>query len=217
MSPEEIEMSAYQLLLKIHVIVGWTIPLGEMMDVLVDQFQKKLTESYSNVNPEEIEYAFRNRGLDVKDWGKALNLTLIDEVMIPYLTTRRDLSAVEESLSNKPAIAEKKDLTEEEWHEWLLDMKSYNLELLPIEVYEYLIRKDEEGNAKLILTPKDKFEFIDKAIPTYTNYLNKAGDLKELNDFVAQKQKGEITGKHRDALISLSKKMIVKDYLEKLF
>lgn len=92
-------------LLKIHVITGWTIPKDELMKILLDQFIKKIKESYPNTNPEEWEYAFRNYGTTVKDWGKSMNLALIDEVMLPYLSDRKHLShEVEERSSEPPPI-----------------------------------------------------------------------------------------------------------------
>ncbi|MEO7048319.1 MAG: hypothetical protein ABI091_23670, partial [Ferruginibacter sp.] len=58
------------LIAKIAAITGWVIPDGNMQDVLVDQFEKKMIESFPNVNPDEFEYAFRSEGTTVKDWGK---------------------------------------------------------------------------------------------------------------------------------------------------
>lgn len=106
-------------LLKIHVITGWTIPKDDLLIILIDQFIKKLIEGYPNVNPEEIEYAFRNYGTTVKDWGKSMNLSLIDEVMIPYLEQRFELSRVEEQKA--PQIEYKPDLEqiEREYQEFL--------------------------------------------------------------------------------------------------
>lgn len=99
-------------LLKIHVITGWTIPASDLMDILLDQFIKKIKEAYLDTNPEEWEYAFRNYGTTVKDWGKSMNLALIDEVMIPYLADRKHLShEVEERKVTPPPI---KIMTDEE-------------------------------------------------------------------------------------------------------
>jgi hypothetical protein len=83
---------AKALLLKIHVITGWVIPGNELLNILVDQFEKKLKEDYGHFNVEEIEYAFRKHGTAVKDWGKQMNLSLIDEVLIPYLHIRHEAS-----------------------------------------------------------------------------------------------------------------------------
>lgn len=92
MNADQVSKWGKSLLLKIHVITGWTIPEAELLNILIDQFQKKLVENYGDVNPEEVEYAFRNFGTRVKDWGKAMNLSLIDEVMLPYLGERERLS-----------------------------------------------------------------------------------------------------------------------------
>lgn len=90
------------LILKIHVITGWVIPEKDLMNVLTDQFQKKLIEDYSHLNVDEIEYAFRKSGTTIKDWGKAMNLALIDEVLIPYTNQRLSISADEERKKSEP-------------------------------------------------------------------------------------------------------------------
>lgn len=85
------------LLVKIHVITGWTIPADtDILTVLIDQFCKKLMEDYSELNVDEVEYAFRSTGTTVKDWGKSMNLALIDEVLRPYVNNRFEISQKEE-------------------------------------------------------------------------------------------------------------------------
>ena len=84
------------LVVKISIITGWSVPAGEVKNILVDQFCKKIIESYSNTNVNEVEYAFRNRPIEIKDWGKDFNLTLFDEVMSAYLLKRFELSKFEE-------------------------------------------------------------------------------------------------------------------------
>lgn len=96
MTEQQLSLWTKSLLLKIHVITGWVIPDAELLNILIDQFGKKLIENYGNLNVEEIEYAFRKAGTTIKDWGKAMNLALIDEVLIPYLNQRFELSAAEE-------------------------------------------------------------------------------------------------------------------------
>lgn len=95
-------MWADALLLKIHVITGWVIPEAALLNILTDQFRKKLLENYAHLNVDEIEYAFRNGGTIVEDWGKAMNLSLIDAVLIPYSNQRFNLSAQEERQKAKP-------------------------------------------------------------------------------------------------------------------
>lgn len=102
MSDVEVRLKTNELLIKINVITGWSFPLDvETQRILKDQFYKKLKESYSDVNVEEIEYAFRNN-TSVKDWGKNINLFLIDEVMLPYLDSRYQASINEERLLPPP-------------------------------------------------------------------------------------------------------------------
>ena len=66
------------------------------MNILIDQFTKKILESYSNLNVDEIEFIFRNKPIEIKEWGKAMNISLMDEVIIPYMEKRFELSKVEE-------------------------------------------------------------------------------------------------------------------------
>lgn len=102
MTDQQKSLWAKSLLLKIHVITGWVIPDSELMNILVDQFQKKLIEDYGHLNVDEIEYAFRKSGTTIKDWGKAMNLSLIDEVLIPYTNQRLNISADEERKKSDP-------------------------------------------------------------------------------------------------------------------
>lgn len=90
------------LLLKIHVITGWKIPDDEMLDILIDQFSKKMLEDYPQLNVDEIEYAFRSIGTKIKDWGKSMNLSLIEEVLSDYASERYELSQREERKKNEP-------------------------------------------------------------------------------------------------------------------
>lgn len=95
MTDKELSVSVRGLLITIHIITGWNFPdEPEFQEVLRKQFMKKLAEAYANLNCDEIEYAFRN--YPVKDWGKKINLNLIDEVLQPYIETRLEISNLEE-------------------------------------------------------------------------------------------------------------------------
>lgn len=111
MNDQELSLWPKALLLKIHVITGWVIPASDLLNILIDQFQKKLIEDYGNLNTEEVEYAFRKSGTVIKDWGKEMNLNLIDQVLIPYLQERIEASANEEKGKHPPV---QKIMTEEE-------------------------------------------------------------------------------------------------------
>jgi len=118
MTLDEIKLTANQTLLRIHVITGWVMPTDERLLILIDEFNKKILESYPNVTADEITFAFRSGGHEVKEWGKALNISLIDEVMIPYLSKRFEVSKFEEQ---KKQIEHKPDLEqiEREYQEFL--------------------------------------------------------------------------------------------------
>lgn len=207
MGGDELRLVAKRILIKIHAITGWTIPVSELMDILVEQFEKKLQEWYAWANEEEIEYAFRNKGLDIKDWGKAMNLGLIDEVMIPYLQDRFEVSKFEEASKKQELIEEKKELTEDDWEEWIESMKNYSCELIPTVAYDYLDR-----NGKIKKTPKEKNEYMDRAIAYHLLCLEP--DTQPFYDFLKMRNKKMFTGDIVDTLKNIAKRMIVFDYLK---
>lgn len=130
LSDAEVSKWAKALLIKIHYITGWVLPPSdEGMRIIVDQFEMKLKESYDMVNSDEIEYAFRTYGILIKDWGKNMNLSMIHEVMRPYLDERMDASNAEEKIKNPPPIPPKFDDeayndalrgNAEMWYQWIL-------------------------------------------------------------------------------------------------
>jgi hypothetical protein len=100
MQDGEVSKWVKALLLKIHVITGWTIPTeDELLMILIDQFRKHLLEQYPDLNADEVEYAFRKTGTVTKDWGKAMNLNLIDQVLLQYVDERYQVSLSEERLA----------------------------------------------------------------------------------------------------------------------
>lgn len=211
MTDEQRVLSAHSILLKIHTITGWTIPLSdELIEILVKQLSLKLYERYSNVNEAEMEYAFRNRGIENKDWGKALNLTLIDEVMMPYLEKRFDLSRVEDNLLSKNSllIEDKKDLSHEEWDEWIRDARGYDFKLIPCAIYDYLVK-----TGVLTISNKEKHEYMDRAIAHLTGTLDAM--TKESIDFAAMKNEGVYSSEVTASLITISKRFAVQDYFNK--
>lgn len=91
------------LILKLGIITGWSVPQAEALKYLTEQFEKKLLESYPNLNVVEIEYAFRSKATEIKDWGKELNLSLITEVLNAYLyDTKESVQKALELPENEP-------------------------------------------------------------------------------------------------------------------
>lgn len=219
MTEEELELSAYELLLKIHTVRGWTVPVSDLMDILVKQFSLKMTEKYANVNAEEMMYAFRNTELETKDWGKALNLSLIDEVMLPYLEQRFDLSRVEENLLNKPPMIENvQPMTKEEKAEWIMEWKqnpNINFELIPLIFYDFM---DEDD--LLRLTKEQKWGYVEKATTNVKAQLQiaigecKTTDaLRQYGEFEKMEKEG-FTGELKGRILNRAKRLIIYDYLK---
>lgn len=90
MDTNEFNLNAKALLLKISIATGWKMLEGASLNVLVEQFSKKLKEDYLSLTPAEIEYAFRNTS-GIKNFGSSFNLQLVDKVLIPYVNNRAQL------------------------------------------------------------------------------------------------------------------------------
>lgn len=140
MNEDELSKWIRAILIKIHVITGWTIPSdNNLLNILLDQFRKTLVEKYSEINPDEIEYAFRSN-TTVEDYGKALNLNLIDKVLTNYLDARYKISMTEEMIKNRKepeAFNLKSDVN---WREQIEQNYQYFLlqdKFFSIHPYEY--------------------------------------------------------------------------------
>jgi hypothetical protein len=174
----ELLLHTQALLLKIHVITGWKLTDDVIkLNILEDQFIQKLKEDYNNVNVDEIEYAFRKYGKLVKEWGKELSLSLIDEVMDEYLKHRNTVSELEERLldgptNDKPTDKEIESLnreTIESYYQDFLNGKQHSFKLLPpfaiaqlsldgycdFNLYEMFLEKSKEIIGKEILNEID--------------------------------------------------------------
>jgi hypothetical protein len=211
MNDQQRTLSATKLLLQIHVITGWTIPANEvMMNILADQFQKKLNEKYRNLNQEEVEYAFRNRGIDVKDWGKALNLTMIDDILLPYLDNRADLSKTEESIATKmlpDSSTITREMTKEDWDELITAAKDYSFDTIPVMIYDYLIREK-----MITVSNEEKNNYMARSVGYYIEHYT---DLlsKEREAVLKMKEEGVFSEVVTSFLIIISKRFIIRNYL----
>lgn len=218
MAAMEQAIHARALLVKISVITGWVIPDNDLQDVLVDQFQRLLTEKYSTCNVDEIEYAFRANGTTVKDWGKQVNLALIDEVMIPYMNQRGEISRHEEAYNlAKLQYKPKEDISDEGMSKWLDELKGQRMPVifLPLQLYVWLIK-----TGRLKPTIRQKWEYMEKAVAYQQGKLIQACDevmnqenRQALSEFNRMKAAGEFEGAVADQLRNLAKKMILFDYL----
>lgn len=215
---------ATALLSKIHVITGWVIPDDPLMDVIVDQFEKKLNESYPLVNPDEVEYAFRSQGTVIKDWGKQMNLALIDEVMIPYMDRRLQVSRKEEQQKSKLMLPEKtEDISDEGmdkfWDatEELVSQGGYPVELIPPMLYDWM---DKNGN--ILIDKNEKLKYIERA--TLVRHSTIAMEYEKnpysietksaLNDFNRMRETKKYSEAEHGKITDLAKKMVVYEMMK---
>jgi len=218
MTSAEFDMSVNSLLLKIHVITGWAIPSNEIMLLFIDQFKKKAIESYPLVNTDEVEFAFRKFGIGVKDWGKSMNLSLIDEVMQPYLEMRFEISKFEESkkIPELPAIMEVSyDEKIKECDEWE-QKKDIKLSLIPLYLYDYFVLI-----GRIQLSVEEKKVIYNKAAEYRLSQLQNETELDRSNrhEFIAFNDlliQGiqNIKGIEQERLRNLAKKIAVFEYLK---
>lgn len=212
MAVHEIGNHSLALLIRIHAITGWNIPEHEdYLNPLVSEFTKLLMESYKDLNPEEIAYAVRNYGLEVKDWGKNMNLSLIDKPISEYRRVRKCLSDMEEK-KQVPAVAYKpgeqelvsmrRQVIEERYQAYLQGQTGF--ELQPVNGIETLSADNFcEGDLHKM--------FIDNAIERIKSALVKEHELllyKNMLPHAADKQK-EIYAvvRQSEKVVMLAKKM----------
>jgi hypothetical protein len=210
------------LLLKICVITGWQMPENELQDILVDQFSKQLKEHYATANSHEMEYAFRRYGTAVPDWGKLVNLSLIHQVMGPYLSAREHVSGVEEQRALPAAACNTEgSLADVAMELWLKETKEkvmrggLAVDFVPLPLYEWL---KKSGRVKM---NGKRNEYVKRACDYRQGQLNQAinnqnnhENRQALTDFMVMKSSGEITGKEVTTVENIAKKMILFDLLK---
>lgn len=219
MTPDEIHIWAKALILKIFVITGWPIPVEEMQSILLDQFKKKIAESYGICNPDEVEYAFRQYGTDIEDWGKKMNLSFIDKVMIRYLKRRAELSILEEHKTPpRPGIENKENLSHFGYVRWLAQEIRHiktgkPFELIPLELCEYFRKL-----GKIKFSIEEKFEYLGKAAAWRAGQLQKDAErkssvdnLRALEQFRAMREKDNFSVEEFERLKRIAKKLVFFD------
>lgn len=228
MAPADLLVHAQASMLRVCVITGWQMPEDELQDVLMDQFMKKLVETYPNINPEEFEYAFRKYGGSVQDWGKQINLGLIHQVMHPYLIDRANISKVEETALAREAEKGKvptEDLSDKAMLDWAAEIKNrintqgYTVKLIPIMLYDWLVKSE-----RLFRGKGEKKEYMQKAFVYIRMDLITALEKKEdkemrarLNEFNDMKERNVFKSNEIENIRTLAKKMIAYDFLKDEF
>lgn len=165
-TPMEFTATAKALLLRISVITGWALPSGEALSVLVNEFGLYMRENHGNLNADEVAYAVRNYGLDVKDWGKQMNLSLIEIPLSRYKRVRSEVSKHEEAAASKaatpPSEPKQADWTESWEHIKAMIISGKFEPIIPGGLYDWLIATN-----RLELTADEKRELYSDAIAKF--------------------------------------------------
>lgn len=216
MNPEEIKLSSYSLIIKMNIITGWNILDKNLLEIFAEQFSLKLQESYSFLNQNEIEYAFRN--FSQVDWGKNFNLNALDEVLRHYLTLRRELHQFEkEPLISLPMASQ--EISEKEMMQEVLEYlnrKELDLNFLPGYLYEYA---EKLGLVKY--SKEEKLSILEEAKNQRRNLLanyaktNKIDDIIAFNQFCNMVKVDELDETEKLRVKELAKKIAFKKYYDK--
>lgn len=216
MNTEEIKLSSYSLIIKMNIITGWNILDKNLLEIFAEQFSLKLQESYSFLNQNEIEYAFRN--FSQVDWGKNFNLNALDEVLRPYLTLRRELHQFEkEPLISLPMASQ--EISEKEMMQEVLEYlnrKELDLNFLPGYLYEYA---EKLGLVKY--SKEEKLSILEEAKNQRRNLLanyaktNKIDDIIAFNQFCNMVKVDELDETEKLRVKELAKKIAFKKYYDK--
>lgn len=224
MSAIELIDNAEIIMVKIGVITGWIMPINAMQTVLIDQLAKTLVESYPTVNKEEVEYAFRNRDFEIKDWGKNFNLSLFGQIMENYVANRYEISKIEQHIKIKSLqIEEKREITDTEMVEWVDEWKEKikvtpNPMIIPPLFYDWLTKKK-----LIVLTKEQKLDYLKNQAVTYRHFYlsdqsvtngEHSQERRDLNAFNVMVNEGCFTGIEVSRLKELAKKIAVFDYLK---
>lgn len=210
------------LLARICAATGWRMPDNDFMrNALIKEFEAYCCESCKDMTLEEIPYAIRNYGLEIRDWGKDINLQLINAPISDYLAARKELSSFEEMKAvESPKTAEK---VGDQWGviwQKLQDgqYKGPFSDLVPYSsLYDWLA---ETG--QLIADKDQKWEWMMEAKQEYIREIavkketfTATVEEKELCESMKVPTWGS-NNKVRAALITPSKKIAVKQLLIKL-
>lgn len=157
MDLDELDKHAVGLAMKVSIITGWQMPdSSEYANVFQDQLKKKMVDSYQDLTIDEIEYAMREFGTQVKDWGKSINLTLIDEPIRMYKAKREQLSEIEERAKMPELPAPVMEVNEDEFIETIKELfkETKLIGLIPERLFDILWKRKEirfaEGEAEQI-------------------------------------------------------------------
>lgn len=221
MDDTEIIIASDNLLMKVFAITGWSMPDDDILaDELSRQLSLKLKECYPNYNHLEIEFAFRNYGGTVKDWGKNFNLSLLDEVMAPYVSHRLEVSQQEERLNTPKMTLNNSITTEAEMLQDIEDFenrKGVTIDSIPPYIYDYLLKvgKLPTENSKKWAALESAADY--RKTELYNESLKlRTDDVNRYQAFLKMYAENDYKGDEVGRLKILAKKIMVMNYLEQI-
>ncbi len=217
MAPEVGLTYVQGLVKRIHVITGWAIPeLEEDRHILFSEMYNHLVETWPSFNAEEIAYSVRTYGPEIENWGKNINLVLLDKCIGKYYTHERQEASKREEQKKVPEthrIAPPFDWREcAETNYQLFLANKLKLELLPAEILGELEKSElvPPGLDKGMLPHAEKkvfaqFRAKEAAIIAGKDNANRNQLNAEFDRFIEQ-------GAQYYAVVALSKKLAVIKY-----
>lgn len=216
-----INQAAEVCLFKICVITGWQLPDSpNFQTALEGEFAKYCAEKLSDLTPEEIAFAMRNYALEVKDWGKYVNLQLINEPINAYRSARAEASRFEEQKRTvTQEIEGPKDTDWSDTWEKLIkgEITGIYADLVPYpSIYDWVVKTGlyaPTNGIKWGWINKARIEFI-KEVDLKRETFRATHDEKELSEMmkVPTWDKNERVA---SALIASAKTIAVKEWIEK--
>ncbi|MCW3466533.1 hypothetical protein [Chitinophaga nivalis] len=175
-TPEELSVQCKAMVMKIAVITGWQIPDNpEYVTILMDQLRKKFADDYQDLNIDEFEYAMRTYGTHINDWGKGLNLALIDDAICEYLGKRQHLSNLEAQKRANEINTAALPASETDWSDSWEKIKNnarngvLRTTFISTYVYDWLFR-----NNMITLTIPERWQVLEECRHAYAREMKEA-------------------------------------------
>lgn len=142
---DAIKQAAGVSIFKICVITGWQMPESPHFQAALEaEYAKYCAEQLADMTPDEVGFAMRNYALNVKDWGKFVNLQLINEPIQAYRDARAEASKLEEQKRTvTPEIEGPKDTDWSDTWEKLIkgEISGIYADLIPYpSIYDWLVK-----------------------------------------------------------------------------
>lgn len=166
----DIPLVTTTLLAQICTITGWLMPENKFaQQALKKEFQCYCLEVADDMTPDEIRYAMRHYALGIKDWGKAVNLQMINEPLIEYRNARSEFSEMEGK--NEVSNVKQHKLSEPfDWHDTIEKLKSGDITGPFEQMVPYAAIYDWAERTGLFRpTNAEKWEFMEWARIEYMN------------------------------------------------